>query len=145
MDTILSNFTNMEVDEDNIDVLSTNFGKTLFVDKDFKRESRTLKAQEIYNKVVLISESVEMYEKSELYIFFLDTKNIFQIWYKELFYLGWEKEDYSDDNMKKILSIKSNMELFNQIFDADIYGSITLISSILYDLFVLNNIFEENF
>lgn len=145
MDTLLNNFTNMEVDEDNIDVLSTNFGKTLFVDKDYQRESRTSKAHEIYNKVVIISESVEMYEKSELYIFFLDTKNIFQIWYKELFYLGWEKEDYNVEDMKKILDIKNNMELFNQIFDADIYGSITLISSILYNLFVLNNIFEENF
>ena len=145
MDTLLNNFTNMEVDSNNIDVLSTNFGKTLFVDKDYQIESRTSKAHEIYNKVVLISESVEMYEKSELYLFFLDTKNIFQIWYKELFYLGWEKENYTKYDMKKIQNIKSNMELFNQIFDADIYGSITLISSIIYDLFVLNNIFEENF
>ena len=145
MDTLLNNFTNMEVDSNNIDVLSTNFGKTLFVDKDYQIESRTSKAHEIYNKVVIISESVEMYEKSELYIFFLDTRNIFKIWYKELFYLGWEKEDYSKEDMKKILDIKSNMELFNRIFDADIYGSITIISSILYDLFVLNNIFEENF
>jgi len=141
MDTLLNNFTNMEVDHDNIDILSTNLNKNLFVNKDSLKELRTKKAHEVYEKVIMISESIHLYNNSELYLFFLETNNMFQNWYKELFYIGWDNEDYSNVDMQKILLIKYNIELFNKIYDCDTSTSITLISSIIYDLFVLNNIF----
>tara|TARA_B100000900_G_scaffold402842_1_gene409177 strand:- start:164 stop:598 length:435 start_codon:yes stop_codon:yes gene_type:complete len=143
MDSLTNNFDNMTVNHKNtIFSLENEFNKSCVIDTNYISHERTKIGLEIYDKAVKMLEHTSLHNNHEFLDFFTYTKKIFIDWYEELFYEDWDKtHHYTIEQTNRILQIKENFELYFQMYDADVFQSLKIITSILYELFSLNDIF----
>lgn len=143
MDSLTQNFNNMEVSYSNIniDLLTNQFTSSCIVDKNYIYHERTRIGLDIYNKAKNMLENTALFTITEFVDFFTTTKIVFKKWYDQLFYKNWNTyHKYTQTQLYTIQQIKDEFEIYFEIYDVDILQSLHLITTILYEFFLLNDI-----